>query len=670
MAQTTTVCLNMIVCNEGRIIRRLLDSVRHLVREYVIVDTGSTDDTVEQIRDYPLPGVVLHRPFDTFGRSRTFALEQARIHSRCEYLLLVDADMEVLAHHLPLRLTADAYIVTQKTGGLAYQNIRFLRTALDVACVGSTHEYYALPPGAAVGTFSEDAVVIFEHPDGGSKAHKFERDYRLLREEVQANPQNPRALFYLAQTCFDMANYHEAIECYEKRIALGGWQQEAVYSGFRIGLAYLALNQWDRAEAWMQRAHANGTRAEPLYYLAKALREQGDHVKAYYFLLQALRVPKPLPQDSLFIEDAVYDHLAEFERCVLWYYVHWQPELLPVGMDLSLRLLDNPRLPQDLRDCVLSNTVFYVAPLAVHPQARGPPQPLFPDECFGHSDDRHGPWRYSSTGFLGDGTPYTRLVNYYYLDDGTIACPCADGVVRTRLLLGSQPIDDIRNETTWHQPTASVKGLEDTRIFECDDGALYTLSASWEYARGPGLISQVLGKIERSQNEHTVLAVMESPLEQPYEKNWVVAGDLDHVIYRWYPDIWVGRIDIATETYVQSHRIPSPPSFLGMRGSTNGVFHQNLWWFVTHTTICDRGPIRRYTHRVIAMDHGVTEIRYVSKPFVFEPNADIEYCLGFRLLEDGTAMFAYSVRDRRPRTLSIPLRALLHESFAWNVCTV
>lgn len=652
----------MIVCNEGRIIRRLLDSIQNIVAEYVIVDTGSTDDTVEQIKKHPLPGVVLHHPFVNFGVSRTYALEQARTHSKCQYLLLMDADMEMQIHQFPSSLTADAYYITQKTSGATYQNIRLLKKTLEASCVGSTHECYQLPPGAVVDIIPFHAVAILEHPDGGCKSEKFERDYRLLQEDRRQQPANPRTTFYLAQTCFDLGKYEEAIEYYEKRISQGGWEQEIHYSTFRIGLAYLALKNAELAETWMQRAHIYGNRAEPFYYFCKALREEGDHCLAYYYLLQATLVPKPLPQDCLFIEDKVYDYLLDFERCVLWYYVHPSPCLRPIGMDLSLHLLDKPGLPEDLRQCILSNTVYYVTPLKVDCSKT---RHLFGQEVFGN--DEHGTWRYASVGFLGNdddddgggGNIYTRLVNYYYLDDGTTF---PDDIIRTRLLVRSRFIDDICNQTTWHQPSASVKGLEDTRIVP-HNGTLYTLSASREYSRDPESISQVVGKIDVDQGSHTILAVIASPLQNLWEKNWVVAGDFDHVIYRWYPDIWVGRIDIAAESYIKSHTITSPPSFLGMRGSTNGVLFQNLWWFVTHTAIYDRGPLRKYTHRIVAINKELTEIKHASKPFVFEPHADIEYCLGFRILSDGngqnTAVFAYSVRDRLPRTLEISLQVLI-----------
>ncbi|MCC6127879.1 MAG: glycosyl transferase family 2, partial [Chlamydiae bacterium] len=53
-----TICLNMIVKNESAVIRRSLGSIKHKIDYWVIVDTGSSDDTKEIICEYlkDIPG--------------------------------------------------------------------------------------------------------------------------------------------------------------------------------------------------------------------------------------------------------------------------------------------------------------------------------------------------------------------------------------------------------------------------------------------------------------------------------------------------------------------------------------------------------------------------------------------------------------------------------------
>ena len=91
------ICLNMIVKNESKIILRLLETVTPLIDSYCICDTGSTDDTIEIIRNYckshKIPGKIMEEPFRDFGYNRTYALQQCELIPNIDYILLMDADM-------------------------------------------------------------------------------------------------------------------------------------------------------------------------------------------------------------------------------------------------------------------------------------------------------------------------------------------------------------------------------------------------------------------------------------------------------------------------------------------------------------------------------------------------------------------------------------------------
>ena len=90
-----TLCLNMIVKNESKIIIRLLNSVVSLIDCYCICDTGSTDNTKELISSYfenkNIPGKIVEEPFKNFCHNRNFALTSCLGMS--DYILLMDADM-------------------------------------------------------------------------------------------------------------------------------------------------------------------------------------------------------------------------------------------------------------------------------------------------------------------------------------------------------------------------------------------------------------------------------------------------------------------------------------------------------------------------------------------------------------------------------------------------
>lgn len=88
----------VITCNEERNIRRCLESLAW-TREIVVVDSGSTDATVEIAREYT--GRVISHPFEGYVGQKNFALDQAS----GEWILSVDAD-EVVTPELLARIRA------------------------------------------------------------------------------------------------------------------------------------------------------------------------------------------------------------------------------------------------------------------------------------------------------------------------------------------------------------------------------------------------------------------------------------------------------------------------------------------------------------------------------------------------------------------------------------
>lgn len=82
--------LCMIVKDEAENLGRCLDSVRQEVDEIVVVDTGSTDGTIDIAKAYGAE--VFSYPWDgSFANARNFSLEKAR----GEWILWMDADEEM-----------------------------------------------------------------------------------------------------------------------------------------------------------------------------------------------------------------------------------------------------------------------------------------------------------------------------------------------------------------------------------------------------------------------------------------------------------------------------------------------------------------------------------------------------------------------------------------------
>src|SRR6187399_2554271 len=108
------ISLCMIVKNEEDWIENALDSVRSVVDEIIIADTGSTDRTIELAGRFS-PKVLHFKWTDSFADARNFTLAEAR-HP---WILVLDADECIAARDLPLIQEAvqqkcDGYHLTQR----------------------------------------------------------------------------------------------------------------------------------------------------------------------------------------------------------------------------------------------------------------------------------------------------------------------------------------------------------------------------------------------------------------------------------------------------------------------------------------------------------------------------------------------------------------------------
>jgi hypothetical protein len=355
-----TVAACLIVKNEGEVIARCLQSLCGLVQAVVIVDTGSTDDTLDVLRglDYPVPIHLHQRPWKHFAHNRTESMRLAA--PVADYLLLLDADYTVEGH-LP-RLTADVYSLLVRTSAIEYPKPLLVRSALPWRFEGVVHEYLACEQAAA--PVFLDTLIVHDHADGGRRPPgwqpRWEWDAAVLEEEVARDPGNPRNFFYLARSYDDLATTrpedtrasqwrHKAMERYRQRSRMGGYADEAFYSLFRLGV--LRLEEGDGLtillEAWQRCPH----RWEPVHAAARWLNEHRLFEASYALTKRALSSP-PNPT-GLFVYPAVFDHLLLFEHSISAYWVGAYQE----SWD-ACRTLLGKRLPQYLEEAVQRNMVF------------------------------------------------------------------------------------------------------------------------------------------------------------------------------------------------------------------------------------------------------------------------------------------------------------------------
>lgn len=321
------ICLVMIVRDEAHVIERCLRSVKPLATRWVIVDTGSEDDTPERIERLlgELPGRLYHRPWVNFGHNRSEAMALAS--SQGDFLLLIDADEELIIDPeftLPERTGVDAWQIVQQSAGTSNEFYlpRLLRSDHPWHFEGVLHEHLASTREYRQAPLH--GLRQLGHFDSArnrqSTRQKYLRDAEVLEAALESDPQDARNWFYLAQSLRDAGEHDRALAAYRHRADMGGWDEEVYCALFEIArlLERTGAEHSRVIEAYLEAWNFRPTRAEPLCELARLHRQSGKHAVAHLFARYAVGIPRP--DDRLFVDVDVYRWRARDELSVASYW--------------------------------------------------------------------------------------------------------------------------------------------------------------------------------------------------------------------------------------------------------------------------------------------------------------------------------------------------------------
>lgn len=354
-----TLCLNMIVKDEKEVIVRCLESVKPVIDYWVIVDTGSTDGTQEIIREClkDIPGELYERPWKGFGESRSEAF--TLVKGKGDYILFMDADdiLEFDGEPSLPHLSADLYNMWRGSHDFTYLKPQIVRGDLSWKWVGVTHEYLACDE-----LYSSDTLenVRYLTLDGGASYRdlkkKFLTNIELLEKELEKDPGNVRSMFYLAESYRDAEENGKALECYQKRIQMGGWEEEIFWAKLQSALILEKLGLPEKVvrEALIAAHEARLYRSEPIYYLTEHLNAAGEYSLAYEYIKLWSMIPKPLEKDFLFNMDWMDRYGILFQLSISSYYLGFYQE----SLEACEKLLAMQDIPEGWRSQTEYNRQF------------------------------------------------------------------------------------------------------------------------------------------------------------------------------------------------------------------------------------------------------------------------------------------------------------------------
>lgn len=247
----------MIVKNEAHVLGACLASARPLIDRWVIVDTGSTDNTMgvalEALKG--VPGEFVSHEWKGFADARNRA--QSLAVGKADYGLALDADETIEAPNGFGDLTADAYVVWARPNVHAqFITRRLLRLDLGWEFKGVLHEYQTAP------RVWEDKMlegVTIRTTQNGARSKnpaKYRDDAKVLERALLEEPNNSRYVYYLAQSLRDGGDFELAAARYLQRTGMGpGLNHEEIYcSWLEAGRCFGRLGRLDECEAALLKA--------------------------------------------------------------------------------------------------------------------------------------------------------------------------------------------------------------------------------------------------------------------------------------------------------------------------------------------------------------------------------------------------------------------------------
>lgn len=262
--------LALIVKNEARCLARCLDSIRSVVDEIVVVDTGSTDGTTDIAKGFGAK-ISHFKWVDDFSAARNFSLDQAI----GDWILVFDADEfagENLGQEIRGFIENEPAVGRLKIVSDFRRNGHTLRSQSFVARLfprgtrfhGRIHEQ-VISPLPRVNLRGE-----LWH-DGYLETQKSDRNVKLLLAELECEPENPYISYQLAIEYTALVQPEPALQRLQEAFKSMKWS-DPFAPNVVVDLIYTAMTL-QRFDVGMDAMSKSEKQLEdfPDFYLARGL---------------------------------------------------------------------------------------------------------------------------------------------------------------------------------------------------------------------------------------------------------------------------------------------------------------------------------------------------------------------------------------------------------------
>jgi len=303
------ISLSMIVKNEERYLRECLESVKGVVDEIILVDTGSTDGTLQIAREYG-PKIFYFEWINDFSAARNYSLKQCTGN----WILYLDADerLSTKSRNQLISLTAKkdkiAYYcqvcstdeVNNRPSIMSY--VRLFPNVKALSFEGAVHEQieYSLKQNKIrIKNSGIEIIHIGYNLSKDGLILKAKRNLEILSSEYQKNNSSYYA-FQLGQTYGVLENKQEAVKYFKIAIQDHLLKPEYKSTAYRyLSIDFTDKQDWEKALEMIDKSISNDP-DQPLALLAASQ----IHLKLFHpketesYCLKAYEVNSKLLKDS------------------------------------------------------------------------------------------------------------------------------------------------------------------------------------------------------------------------------------------------------------------------------------------------------------------------------------------------------------------------------------
>lgn len=347
------LALNFICKDESHVIGKMLESAKNVADLIVVNDTGSTDGTQDIIKkfgaDNNIPTYVFERPFDDFEKSRNHAMQKLRdvvgelgwdptkVHGfwfDCDETLVIDPKFD------KSQFTKDLYMINTYIGQMKYTRNTFFKVSKPMRWYGPIHEFIVCDEKDISSGLAENIHVDVKMTGAswqGDIPTKYKSHAFVLEKYIDANRQDPRWIFYTAQSYNDSASIPDnkeeneerlrrALKYYRERVSRpDGYAEEIYYSQYRIGTIMRTLEEpWNLTHQECLKAYSmDPLRGESIKIIIDYYLQVGEWNMAYLYTKFAkvnFHGKNPYPTRLLFVDEALYEWKFLEAHCAACFY--------------------------------------------------------------------------------------------------------------------------------------------------------------------------------------------------------------------------------------------------------------------------------------------------------------------------------------------------------------